>query len=93
MGAITTEPPYNAYVWEYPPPLNPRLYCTNASESSNLVLNVILEHVSMVSEQKTTILILSHCTNILVLNLTLFLWCLIQKFNTALSGVKLLIGC
>ncbi len=73
--------------------LPPGLYCTNASGSSNLVLNFIFEHVSMVSEQKTTKLIFCHCTNTLVLNLTLFLWCLIQKFNTAFSGVKWSNGC
>ncbi len=62
--------------------LTPGLYYTNASGSSNLVLNFIFEHVSMVSEQKTTKLILCHCTNILVLNLVLFLWYLIQKWIT-----------
>ncbi len=73
--------------------LQPGLYCTNASGSSNLVLNFIFEHVSMVSEQKTTKLILCHCTNTLVLNLTLFPQCLIQKFDTSFSGVKLLFWC
>ncbi len=33
----------------------------------------------MVSQQKTTKLVLCHCTNTLVLNMTLFPWCLIQK--------------
>ncbi len=30
----------------------PGLYCTNASGSSNLLLNFIFEHVSMVSESQ-----------------------------------------
>ncbi len=55
------------------------LYYTNASGESNLVLNFIFEHVSMVSEQKTTKLILCHCSNTLMLNLIMFLLCLDPK--------------
>ncbi len=46
----------------------------------------------MVSEPKTSTLILCHCTNTLVIHLTLFLWCLIQKFDTAFSAVNCQLG-